>query len=87
MNVKPIKHEQNPTEHVMTIKLNTDTGELIGVYDNDGKKVEGHPLTQQSVLKNVPINNSNVSTLIYSHGSRGCYCYIRDGRLICVPPG
>ncbi len=73
--------------NVMTIRLNTDTGELIGVWENDKTEVKGHTLKEGATLKNVPINPWNVSTLVFSHGSPGCYCYIRDGRLICVPAG
>jgi hypothetical protein len=71
----------------MTIKLDTDTGKLIGVYD-DGKGVKGESLDKPGMLMKVPMNMSNPSILVFSQeNSPGCYCYIRDGRRYCVPTG
>ena len=76
-------------EHVMTIKLDAETGKLLGVWDNE-EKVKGIPLSRYGrriQLKKVPLSLTNVSTIIFSHGSPGCFSYTMGGVAYCVPRG
>jgi hypothetical protein len=64
----------------MLIKLETETGNVVEVVDENGKKAK--KLTQKAMLQTYQSKNGfkHLGTILYSHSSPGCIIVIIAGK-------
>ena len=62
----------------MKIKINTETGEIVKIKDENGKNATQVSAEEAEQVQQNP-NTKNVATILYTHSSPGCVYVVFGG--------